>query len=264
MKSRILILTLFLAATGLWADEPVVGLYSGAGADSHLRAVAGRMFRWMGCQTVLISAADINQGTFRDIDIIYFAGGSTGPIRRDITEAGRENLRNHIRGGCGYIGTCGGALMACERNLWMGHEDDYGLFRIAPVTGIGPVQELDGGESTRMMALDVNREWGGKSWELYGIDPSLPAYVLSINSPWFDTGDSGGVVVVARYAGCGKPAYVACGYGAGRVFLTGPHPEIEEDDNRDGNSYFDYLEDSGSDWPLMQMAVEWCLDGGRS
>ncbi len=264
MKTRVLFLALILSACAAWAEGPMVGIYTGSGADPYLRAAAGRMFRWMGCRTVGIAPADINAGDFRGIDIIYFAGGSTGPVRRDISETGRENLRAFIRGGRGYIGTCAGALMACDKNVWAGHDDNYGLFRIAPVTGIGPVQEQDGGESMRMMELSIDPEWNSVGREGYGVDPAVPAYVLSINSPWFEIGDSGGVTVVTRYSGCGKPAYIACEYGAGRVFLTGPHPEIEEDDARDGNSYFDSFDDAGSDWPLMRMAVDWCLGEERS
>ena len=50
----------------------------------------------------------------------------------------------------------------------------------------------------------------------------------------------------------------------GRVFLTGPHPEWEEDSDRDGVDYVqpsvaDRFDDQGSDWDLMRNAARWCL-----
>jgi glutamine amidotransferase-like uncharacterized protein len=50
---------------------------------------------------------------------------------------------------------------------------------------------------------------------------------------------------------------VAFEYGAGRVFLSGPHPEIEVDSDRDGSSKFDELSDEGSEWPLLLAATKW-------
>jgi hypothetical protein len=35
------------------------------------------------------------------------------------------------------------------------------------------------------------------------------------------------------------------------VFLSGPHPEIEVDSDRNGSSRFDHLSDEGSEWPLL-------------
>jgi len=259
MKIRFISLFLSLSAFVLWADTPVVGIYAGAGADPYLQAAAGRMFRWMGYETVKVTPDEINRGNFGNIAILYFPGGSTGPMRRDITETGREKLRAFIRSGRGYIGTCAGALMACRKNLWLGHDDNYGLFDLVPVTGIGPIPELDDGDGICMAELSLDPACGIDDWAASGVDPSVPAYVLSINSPWFDTRGSSGVIVVAEYAAIGKPACIACRYGKGRVFLTGPHPEFEEDGNRDGNSYFDDHDDRGSDWPLMRMAAAWCL-----
>jgi hypothetical protein len=52
---------------------------------------------------------------------------------------------------------------------------------------------------------------------------------------------------------------IAFGHGNGRVFLTGAHPEFEEDSDRDGADFCDHLDDRGSDWDLMKKAARWCL-----
>jgi glutamine amidotransferase-like uncharacterized protein len=231
----------------------LIGIYTGNGADPYLCAIAKRMFEWMGFKTVTLKFGDLNIGDFKGIHLLYFPGGSTPPFRREITETGRQNLREYIRQGCAYIGTCAGALIACEKNLWLNRPDDYGLFGLVPVTGIGPIPEIDDGDGITMVHLVVNTatEIGEKHPE--------PATVLSINSPFFEVGESETVTIIAEYEAIHQPAYIATTYGNGRIFLTGPHPEFEEDSNRDGNAYFDGFDDEGSDWPLMKTAVLWCL-----
>ncbi len=175
-------------------------------------------------------------------------------MRRDITEAGRENLRTFVRKGGAYMGTCAGALIACEKNIWRGYDDNYGLFNLVAATGIGPVPELDDGDGIVMAELKVNQS------SKIGRSHPETAWVLSINSPYFEENQNAAIMVIAEYDAIQKPAYIASTYGEGRVFLTGPHPEFEEDSDRDGNSYFDSFDDQGSDWDLVKSAVYWCLE----
>lgn len=68
------------------------------------------------------------------------------------------------------------------------------------------------------------------------------------------------VTILAVYNATGKIAIATCQYSQGRVFIKGTHPEIEEDDNRDGVDY--PVPESGpydpeSDWPLLRDAVKW-------
>jgi len=66
--------------------------------------------------------------------------------------------------------------------------------------------------------------------------------------------------VVGTYADYNNdPAIIGFGYGEGRVLLIGPHPEIEEDSDRDGTDFADWFEDNGSDWSLLWTATDWVL-----
>jgi hypothetical protein len=53
---------------------------------------------------------------------------------------------------------------------------------------------------------------------------------------------------------------IAYKYGHGCVFLSGCHPELEEDSDRDGSDYFDHHEDPESDWPLMLPVSKWMVE----
>jgi glutamine amidotransferase-like uncharacterized protein len=83
--------------------------------------------------------------------------------------------------------------------------------------------------------------------------------ILYYNGPFFKPNPGAQVDVIGRYQIGNEPALVATEYGQGRVFLTGPHPEWEEDDDRDGVDYFDHFDDQESDWDLMRNAAGWCL-----
>jgi len=230
-----------------------IGVYSDNGAAEGCVTAACNMFEWMEFDEVRkIYAEDINANRLDDFDLIYFPGGSTPPYRQDITTTGRQNLRNRIHAGCGYIGTCAGALIACDKNIWEGNDDNAGLFEIFPGTGIGPIPEIFQYPEIGMCQINFNDH------PITNAQPDS-CWILYYNGPYFRINDTSNVHIIANYKISGHPAIVATTYGNGRVLLTGPHPEFEEDNDRDGVAYFDHFEDHGSDWPLMKAATEWCL-----
>jgi glutamine amidotransferase-like uncharacterized protein len=58
--------------------------------------------------------------------------------------------------------------------------------------------------------------------------------------------------VWARFPVIDEPAMIAFQYGRGRVFLSGPHPEVEEGLVNWGPRY----SDPESDWPILDRAFE--------
>ncbi|MBN1423930.1 hypothetical protein JXA88_05170 [Candidatus Fermentibacteria bacterium] len=230
----------------------IVGVYADAGAAQACVEAARRMFEWMGYQVTRIDAATVNDGVIDHIDVFYFPGGSSGPYRRDIRDSGRDRIRDRIRAGCAYIGTCAGGLFGASRNLWDGASSSDGLMGVFQGLAAGPIPDIFEYPEIGMCKVTLSRS--------HPISASLPdtAWILFYNGPYFipDTGDA---AVVATYDITGHAAIVASSYGHGRVVLTGPHPEWEEDSDRDGVSYFDHFDDRGSEWDLMQRATRWCL-----
>jgi len=76
---------------------------------------------------------------------------------------------------------------------------------------------------------------------------------------------------IATYDYNGEPAIISFQYGDGKVVLSGPHPEIEEDSRRDRQNLTDYpysprkyqLNDNGSDWELVSHLFDWIMDKER-
>ncbi len=233
-------------------DGVTVGLYADDGAAEACVTAAQAMFQWMGYSVELIDAGAINDDDISHLDILYFAGGSTGPYQRDISSAGREKIRQHINSGGCFVGTCAGALFAAERIVWQGHIDTRPTLELFPGTAQGPIPEIFADPEYGMCQVNLEPH------TITGAEPD-PAWGLYYNGPFFEPNPGASVDVIGKYEISGRAALLALEYGQGRVFLTGPHPEWEEDDERDGVSHFDDFEDQGSDWDSMLNASRWCL-----
>lgn len=230
-----------------------VAIYSGSGADPYLQSAAEKMFESMNYEIFRINADAVNDGEFDGASILYFAGGSTGPFRRDISKEGRANIKSFVSSGHIYMGTCAGALIACRKNEWNGQDDNYGLFQLIDATGIGPIGALDmDNDGAEMAELHVKNPMAYST----GLTPKIK--VLSINSPYFEF-DHPSVQSIAKYTINNESAYVIAPLGEGFVFLTGPHPEIEEDNDFDGFSYFDRFTDPETDWLLIKRVLNQLL-----
>jgi hypothetical protein len=57
--------------------------------------------------------------------------------------------------------------------------------------------------------------------------------------------------VLLRFPGVDEPAMILFRYGQGRVFLSGPHLEVEEDRTDWGPDY----QDPDSEWPIMDRVI---------
>ena len=53
---------------------------------------------------------------------------------------------------------------------------------------------------------------------------------------------------------------IAFEYGAGTVFLSSPHPEYEENSDRDDTTFGDDLDDPDSEWDLLFRVSKWLIE----
>jgi glutamine amidotransferase-like uncharacterized protein len=232
-----------------------VGIYSDQGAHSSCITAAVQMFQFAGYQTKMLYKSHINNCDIADIDLFYFPGGSSGPYRDNLTQEGKNYIRNMIKRGCGFIGTCAGALFACEIEIWQNSSYMSSQLGIVPIVGMGPNTEIFSYPSFGMCKLNISQDHPVTQ------DIEDTAWILYYNGPYFELSENNSnVKVLATFDITGGPAIVAYTYGVGRIVLTSPHPEWEEDSSRDHVSYFDYLNDYGSDWPLMKSATDWIFE----
>ncbi len=241
-----------------------IALYSDNGAWDKSVTAAKNMFGWMGYTVEIIDAEYIHANSLRGFKIVSFPGGDMYQYSLDISDSGKEKIREFIRNGGGYIGLCAGGFFTSEKLYWQGSRLIMSSLSLFEGTSWGPNNEIVAYPRYGMcdVILDTTHVIAR------GMSDSLS--VLYYWGPCFEPeGDE--IFHLGTYSAINKAAMLVFEYGAGRVFATGTHPEIEEDSDRDGVVFADTtingtyypgeenISDSGSDWPLMKNVALWCL-----
>ena len=234
-----------------------VAIYFGQGMDGHSALALGRAFQWMGCDVDMVHAANIKTGCLEHFDILAFPGGESNPNPWDeLGYDGKSKIQSFLRDGGGYVGICLGALFACDNcDFWganLGTDDLY-LDVFPGLAHCGQEEIAPKGSWPLMTYL----KFSDQSHTISDSFPDRIKIVMYPNGPYFQPYKHKNVTVMATFEITGNPAMVAFEYGKGKVFLSGPHPEIEVDSDRDGSSKFNRLSDEGSEWPLLLEVMKW-------
>jgi glutamine amidotransferase-like uncharacterized protein len=234
-----------------------VAIYFGYGIDRHSALAMERAFQWMGCHVEVVNADDIKNDRLDDFDVLACPGGESRPDPwGELGLEGKVKIQEFIRGGGGYIGICLGALYASDYGVFWGNrlgEDELYLDLFPGVAFCGQEEIAPQGVWPLMTWLNI-------SDHTHPIADSLPERMKIVyypSSPYLQPYDNANVTIIATYEITENPAMVAFDYGNGKVFLSGPHPEIEVDSDRDGSNAFQELSDEGSEWPLLLEVMKW-------
>ena len=243
-----------------------VAYYNGEGAWGITETILSNMTKWMGCSFATVRGQDIQDGCLDDYDVLMWPGGHYPAYWDEVGIEGKAEIQEFVSEGGGYLGICAGAYYAADYMVWMddnsfpppdykveGDELNLDLF---PGVAWGPIFEIadrpePGWAMTEINIVDQN----------HPITESMPnpMTMFYYGGPYLDPYDDASVSILGEYNVTGTAAIVACEYGKGRVFLIGPHGEIEEGSDRDGWEFPDIPEpdDVESDWPLYRNAVRW-------
>lgn len=206
------------------AKKLKVGLYVDAGASGngvfHLASLIAYSPQ---TELVPLMAEDIRTGKLKELDILVMPGGGSRKQCNTIGQEHLEKIRDFLRNGGGYIGTCAGMFNVLECRL-----------KLLPFD-----RHLNAGGNTAYVSVDVSPE-GAK---ILGIKPGVRvvrysggpvAYKLE-NSQSKATG-----MVLATYKSSvsrnkeqegkfiGSAAWIYGTYGKGKVVATSFHPEYWE------------------------------------
>jgi len=230
-----------------------VAVYNGLGVWEQGRTAIVKMFEWMNASVTLVYPEDIKNGNLINFDLLVIPGGNADPYNEDIGLDGASKIRDFVSNGGAFIGICAGGYYACDYIIWEGIRYEY-VLDLFPGYGVGALETIPWPTYNMTWIKMVNRT--------HPITAHEPEYewILYYGGAEYFAYEGADVTVLGRYTVNGQnPAIVAYEYGLGRVFLIGPHPEIEEDDPRDGIGWGKWLDDRGSDWPLMYEAFKWLL-----
>ncbi len=265
MNRRLIALIVFLAATSIMVlltwnymrppKKADVAIYADRGTwEDSVRAIQ-EMFRWMNYTVETVSAEYINDNGLGAFRILCFPGGNMYDYAQDISSKGKENIRDFVHDGGGYIGICGGAYFAAEKVFWRGSQLAMTPLELFAGTAVGPVDEIMPYPNYTMCKVNIVNH-------VHPITQSEQDFEIMLYywGPTLLSNADANVTVLGNYDKGNQTAIVAFEYFQGKVFLIGTHPEIEEDSNRDGVTFGDEFYDEGSDWDLMQKAVLWLMD----
>lgn len=236
-------------------DSVLIALYADTGASDLSIQAAEKMFEWMGYTVIKINANDIlNKGLDRFI-VLCIPGGNMYQYAQDLTQEGISEIRQFVFQGGGYIGICGGAYFTGESVVWQENQLPMNSLEIFPGVSQGPINEIAPYPQCTMCKVNIVNT----SHPITQLEHDT-AWVMYCYGPMFIPNEGVDVQILGNYEILNKPAMLAFMYGQGRVFITGVHPEFEEDSDRDGVDFGDVFNDRGSDWDLMKKTVRWCTE----
>ena len=213
-----------------------------------------------------ISDSDLNYSTqdFSNLyKVILFPGGYATWYNYFINKTGKERIRSFVKSGGGYLGICAGSYFAVDKVEWGGvtYDDESGYdLDLFPGTGVGDIKKIADYYAGKWIMYTFNFENENSILSRYKTVP-YSEDIIYLGGPYFSTdkGYESKVTTLATFADNGQPGIVAFQYGSGKVVLFGPHPEIEEDSDRDGVPLEgeDEMNDNGSDWELVGHILNW-------
>ncbi len=204
--------------------DTVIGVYDGggtggAGAPSLLRQLP----ELPGVAVARVGPTEIRAGALDGFDVVVFSGGMGGSQSRWLADGGRENVRQFVENGGGYVGICAGSYLACTGFSW-------GLGILDARTKSPKWRRGKG--TVRMQLTEDGRELLGDRADPFGVkyaNGPILAPAGNDDVPDFETLALFRTEVAKNGAPKGimvdSPAVVRGRFGKGRVVCFSPHPE---------------------------------------
>ena len=251
----IVLYLLFTPISYTWAVSGAqIAVYNGPGAWAEGIQSFEKFCDWKGITHEQVTPIDVNTIVLKDYyQGIFMPGGDAYYYKLSIDSAGLQHIRDLVSGGGFYMGMCAGSYFACDSIEWEGGIYDYQLelfngFARGAIDAIAPWPDYVMTEITMNMNNPINVYSSGHETILY------------YGGPYYEPKASQSMDTLGTWdAWYNLPAMINFTYGNGRVFFSGPHPETEEDSQRDGNDFADSYADNGSDWPFLWSVVDWLM-----
>jgi type 1 glutamine amidotransferase len=201
-----------------------VAIFDGKGAPSDgIENVSGRIKSIPEATVTRVRAEDWATIDLKQFDVVAFSGGSGSQQAEALGEAGRNNVREYIRGGGGYVGVCAGAYLACSNFKW-----GLGILNASTVSSKWQrgrtFLDIEVTQDGQKLLGDIPGTFKVRYANGPVIKPAerrdIPAYttISVFRSEIALNGSPAGVQV-------NSPAQALGTFGKGRVFISSPHPE---------------------------------------
>ncbi|MEK7356255.1 MAG: BPL-N domain-containing protein [Bdellovibrionota bacterium] len=205
-------------------------IYKGPGScEEDCSESAVEIAKLAGFEPVFVAPDMVDPAIFANAAVWIQPGGKSSTVAKTMAPILKQNLRDFIAAGGGYVGFCAGGFFA---TALIGSTGNEGL-GILP--GSSALLESD------KDAIMVEVTWGTSTRSLYWE-----------GGPFFKFTQDDPVEVTATYAD-GTVASARSSYGLGRVYVTGPHPEAPQY----WRDYFELEDADGLDSDLAAEMVTW-------
>jgi len=224
---RWLTLILLLLGLNVIADPIRVAVYKDKGAGRSVSDLMKALALEPDLKVSTVTAEDIRGGALSRYDVVIHPGGSGGGQGRQLGEKGREDVRDFVRKGGGYLGICAGAYLASNDYAWsLNLIDAKVIDKQHWARGTGTVQLDLSKEGQKLLGASTNIVevyYGQGPLLLPKEDPEVNDYqqLATYKTEIAKKGAPKGVMP-------GTTAVATSTFGEGRVFCFSPHPEKTE------------------------------------
>lgn len=248
----------FMLESGALSDLSgiTVGIYESYMNYVDLRVNESRtalvnMFTWMNASIIVFNTTDLLNGVLWACEVLAIPEGLGPTIENRLTDAGIQTIQNWVAHGGSYIGVRGSAAIAVRDSYFEGANTTFDLALIN-----GTSIEVTEFPDEVMTNVSINVECS---------EPNLSQMpdklsVLFETGRYFVPHEGQEIITIANYTHNNVPAMIAAEYGKGNLFISSPHFEYEENDDRDGTDYKDEFDDTDSEWPLLLTITRWLID----
>lgn len=257
---KLILIALFLSMPIIAEDKISVAIYDDEGCWADGITAFEKFLDWKGASYHRLNGKDIRFGKLNNIDydIIYIPGGMANFYYKRMQDGGVNSLREFVKNGGGYIGICAGAYFAADSIIWENGKYNYNLDLFDGIA-YGSIKEIIPWDNYTLTNITLN------------LDNQLSKFqkkqytTLYYGGPAFLPHNNSNINILATWDSFqNKPAIINFKYGEGRVFLTGPHLEIEENSLRDGQDFASDMTDPESEWDILWVAIDWLANKGIS
>lgn len=222
-------------------EKSFVALYVDRGAWFFGQKQLKRLLQFSKQSYRVVTAKDLREGFLQKnpVDLLIMPGGKSWKYLEDLGVEGAHSIREYIKNGGSYFGICAGAYFAVSQR--QGPSPKPIPYGIGLLDGVA----YDG------TALKTSPFRGG----MMSIQNFLPGFkskfqILMLGGPSFHFSEQEKskkqIEVLQTFAGINTPALIRFQYGQGKVLLSGPHGEVEENHSLVGLRY----KDPDSEWPM--------------
>jgi len=218
-----------IVAVSVWGETAKlkVGMYLGRGGRSNGAATWVRMLAAAPeVEVSWLEGDDVRAGKLTGLDMMVMPGGSSDAQAVSLGVEGRERIREYLRQGGTYFGTCAGCSIA---------QDKKGFLRLLPYRK---------SKTVRRGGCMIGTEFLPEAESLMGLETGVRRMTYH-GGPLFEetnptnVPDCHDLKILAKYAGSicesskkpenfpmqGRPAMIAARYGNGMFVVTSFHPE---------------------------------------